>query len=141
MCPRWRSAQPCAPSTSSAMDRRWSASRTPTGSTRCVPSAPQPCAMAATSVPAAAALRTRDAETARALADKAIATDRFDEPAYRLLMMACQQAGEPAAALAAYDRLRRALADELGVDPAPQTQVVHHAVLRQTPPPPAPEPR
>ena len=39
-------------------------------------------------------------------------------------------AGEPAAALTAYEQLRTTLADELGTDPAPETQSLHLAILR-----------
>ena len=48
-------------------------------------------------------------------------------------------AGEPAAALTAYEQLRTTLADELGTDPAPETQSLHLAILRGDPA--APDPR
>lgn len=57
--------------------------------------------------------------------------DPLDEAACRILMRARQRAGEPSAALAAYERLRTLLADELGVDPAPETRGVHVAILRE----------
>ncbi|MGP4098133.1 ATP-binding protein [Nonomuraea sp. KM90] len=47
--------------------------------------------------------------------------DPYDEEAHRLLMSALARAGNRAAALACYDELRRRLADELGVSPAPET--------------------
>jgi len=54
-------------------------------------------------------------------------------------MTAQVAAGAPAAALAAYEQLRQTLADELGTDPAPETQALYLAVLRGTPAPPAPD--
>jgi hypothetical protein len=45
-------------------------------------------------------------------------------------MLAHTAAGEPAAALAAYEHLRQTLADELGTDPAPDTQSLHLTILR-----------
>jgi DNA-binding SARP family transcriptional activator len=46
-------------------------------------------------------------------------------------MSASAAAGEPARALVAYEALRERLAEELGADPAPQTQEFHLAILRQ----------
>ena len=48
-------------------------------------------------------------------------------------MLAHTAAGEPAAALAAYEHLRQTLAAELGTDPAPETQALHLMVLRGAP--------
>jgi hypothetical protein len=45
-------------------------------------------------------------------------------------MRAYHRLGEPGEALAAYERLRALLAEELGADPAPETERVHLAVLR-----------
>ena len=47
------------------------------------------------------------------------------------LVMALYAAGRQADALTAYERCRRALADQLGVDPAPPLRRVHAAVLAQ----------
>ena len=79
---------------------------------------------------AAAALRTGEFEYARAMAGAAVDLDPFDEIAHRLLMSAHQAAGEPAKAVEAFHRLRAMLADELAVEPAPQTADVYLAVLR-----------
>ena len=85
---------------------------------------------------AAAALRIGEAEAARKMATAAVEEDHFDETAHRLLMSAHQAAGEPSKAVAAYQRLRAELADELGVEPARETCEVYLAVLRGERPPP-----
>ena len=79
---------------------------------------------------AAAALRIGDPAAARDAAVAAAEADPFDEDACRALMRAYDELGEPARALAAFDRLRAALADELGLDPAAATQGLHVAILR-----------
>src|SRR5512132_385825 len=50
------------------------------------------------------------------------------------LMLALAAAGRPADALAAYERLRAWLADELGIDPTPALQAIHVQVLRNATP-------
>jgi DNA-binding SARP family transcriptional activator len=80
-----------------------------------------------------AGLRTGEVRQAWAAAEAAVAADPFDETACRLLMQAQVAAGEPAQALAVYERLRATLAEELGVDPAPATQDLHVAILRDGP--------
>lgn len=83
---------------------------------------------------AAAALLVADPATAVRVASDAVAADRLDEAAQRLLMTAHRAVGEPSKALAAYEQLRATLDAELGVDPAPQTRELHLAVLREQPP-------
>src|SRR5207249_3849143 len=63
-------------------------------------------------------------------AEASIEVDPLDEEAHRALMEALRRGGRPAAALAAYERLRAALAEELGVDPAPETRDLHVSILR-----------
>ena len=75
---------------------------------------------------------SRHAATA---AQEAIALDGFRESAHRLLIRAHVQAGEVAEALLAYERCRQLLATELGASPAPETQALHTAVLRDGAPP------
>jgi DNA-binding SARP family transcriptional activator len=75
-------------------------------------------------------LRTGDPGRAQVLAETAIAADPLDEAAYRAFMRACAEAGEPARAILAYQRLRRVLATELGIDPAGTTRDLHVSILR-----------
>src|SRR5262245_37818400 len=77
-------------------------------------------------------LDTGDADAAAGLADAAIGADPADELAHRLLMRAHVQRGEPARALSVYERLRAYLAEDLGVDPGPQTRELHTAILRES---------
>jgi DNA-binding SARP family transcriptional activator len=75
-------------------------------------------------------LRTGDPGRAQVLAETAMAADPLDEAAYRAFMRACAEAGEPARAILAYQRLRRVLATELGIDPAVTTRDLHVSILR-----------
>jgi DNA-binding SARP family transcriptional activator len=77
-----------------------------------------------------AALAAGDPDAAARHAKAATADDPFDEAACRWYMSAAAQAGEPARALLAYAALRDRLSEELGADPAPQTQELHLAILR-----------
>lgn len=80
---------------------------------------------------AEAALCVGDAATARVAADAAVGADPLDERACRALMRAFYLTGEPGRALAAYERLRTVLADELGVAPSEATRDLHTAVLQE----------
>lgn len=79
---------------------------------------------------ATAALRVGKHVRARELAEDAVAAASLREPAYLLLIKALALNGDQAAALAAYRRLRRQLADELGIDPSVETEQLHGRVLR-----------
>ena len=82
---------------------------------------------------AQAALAVGDPDLAARHAQAAMTADALDEAAHRWYMSAAAAAGEPARALAAYAVLRAHLAEELGADPAPQTQQLHLAILRDRP--------
>ncbi|HEY7282415.1 MAG TPA: AAA family ATPase, partial [Actinomycetota bacterium] len=80
-----------------------------------------------------AALVVGDVDAARAAAEEALGADALDEEAVRALMTAHHVAGNDAAALAAFDRLRETLAEELGADPSTGTRELHLAILRGDP--------
>lgn len=90
------------------------------------------------------ALADGDGEIAEDTARRAVNEDPLDEEAVRLLMRALLAQGLPADALRSYDGLRRALAEELGTDPAPATQRLYEAALQGSgdadPAAPAPPP-
>lgn len=78
---------------------------------------------------------TRELDAGRAAAHIAdlgslAAEHPLNEAVTALLMRALAATGQQAKALAAYERLRARLADELGIDPGPATQAVHLEVLR-----------
>jgi DNA-binding SARP family transcriptional activator len=87
---------------------------------------------------ARAALDSGDAVVAADAARRALDTDPLDERAVRLLMRALLAQHLPADALRVYERLRRALADELGTDAAPETQELYATALRGGQPVPGP---
>ncbi|MGH9185041.1 MAG: AAA family ATPase, partial [Acidimicrobiales bacterium] len=70
---------------------------------------------------------------ALALAEQAVDADPLDEEAHRAVIVAYHRLGEPGEALAAYERVRTMLVEELGADPGPETQALHLAVLRGEP--------
>lgn len=70
-----------------------------------------------------------DATGALAAANEAVARAPVRESSHRCLMAAHVAAGNRGEALRAYERLRRLLADELGVDPAPQTEAAYRQLL------------
>jgi DNA-binding SARP family transcriptional activator/tetratricopeptide (TPR) repeat protein len=78
---------------------------------------------------ASAALRGGDFIAAELAAESALAHDPYDEVALRTLMQAQAASGRPASALASYARLRKRLAEDLGVSPDVETEAVQRAVL------------
>jgi DNA-binding SARP family transcriptional activator/tetratricopeptide (TPR) repeat protein len=70
-------------------------------------------------------------------AREALALDDLREDNYRLLMQALAAAGERGEALRVWERCRVMLGEELGVDPAPETEAVYLSVLGETPMAPA----
>jgi DNA-binding SARP family transcriptional activator/tetratricopeptide (TPR) repeat protein len=63
-------------------------------------------------------------------AASAVAQDPLREHANVLLIRAFIAGADPAGALAHYERFRRILADELGVDPSAEAQALHTALVR-----------
>jgi DNA-binding SARP family transcriptional activator len=82
-----------------------------------------------------AAAASGDAATALALADDAVERAPLRESAHRARMRAHAAAGNRGEALLAYQRLRRVLADTLGVDPDIDTEAAYLELLGPTPPP------
>jgi DNA-binding SARP family transcriptional activator len=100
---------------------------------------------------AEAAIRRGDGRRAVGSAEAAVALEPLREAGYALLMRAHAGMGNRGEALRVYERLRRLLADELGVDPSPELRAVHLEVLRAgreqprrphpgVPPSPGPDP-
>ena len=65
--------------------------------------------------------------------EAAVATYPYQEGLWELLIAALYRAGRQADALAAYQRVRARLADELGLDPGPRLQQLEQQVLNQDP--------
>ena len=70
-----------------------------------------------------------DAALAVAAATEALALQPFRETAHLRLMQAHAAAGNRAEALRAYERCRRMLAEEMGVDPSPATEATYQALV------------
>ena len=81
-----------------------------------------------------AALADDDDLAGLAHAQAAISKDRFNERAHRTAMVAYYALGRQHEALATFDRCRSMLADELEVEPMPETQALHAAIRRQVDP-------
>ena len=65
--------------------------------------------------------------------EAAVSAYPFQEGLWALLITALYRAGRQADALAAYQRVRALLADELGLDPGPRLQQLERQILRQDP--------
>ncbi|WP_238422039.1 BTAD domain-containing putative transcriptional regulator [Gordonia sp. 'Campus'] len=76
-----------------------------------------------------AALARGDHQTARRVAERRCARDPLDESAHAGLMRALAGDGRTAGALAVFDRLRRRLSSELGVDPGAEVRLVYAELL------------
>lgn len=80
----------------------------------------------------AAAVPAGDHVLALEAATEAVELEPLSEPAHRALARAHAAAGDRPAALAAYERCRRLLADELGVAPSPETESLYLELLGGT---------
>ncbi len=69
-------------------------------------------------------------EEAATLAEQLVADDPLRERGHELAILATARTGRRADSLAAYDRLRTTLREELGIDPGPEAQELHLRVLR-----------
>jgi len=67
------------------------------------------------------------------LAEEAAAAEPLRERRWASLMLALYRAGRQADALAAYQRLRNTLAEQLGLDPSPRLSRLEHDILAQSP--------
>jgi YVTN family beta-propeller protein len=65
--------------------------------------------------------------------DEMVARFPLNEQLQRLRMVSLYRCGRPSDALAAYDRLRRQLADDVGADPSPPLQQLHQQLLTHDP--------
>ncbi|MET9199425.1 BTAD domain-containing putative transcriptional regulator [Gordonia sp. NPDC003585] len=84
------------------------------------------------------ALADGDYALARELADKRCAADSLDEPAHVDLMRALAGEGRVPEALAVFARLRRALSEQLGVDPGPEIATLNAELVAAETPAPKP---
>ena len=82
-----------------------------------------------------AAVALGDGGRAVAAAEDATRRAPLRESAHRALMVALDAAGNRAEALRAYQRLRRSLVDELGIDPSAETDAAYLELLGPTPSP------
>jgi DNA-binding SARP family transcriptional activator len=78
---------------------------------------------------AAASLTAGDWSDVISVSRSLLESDPYDETALRYLMEALSRAGRSASGLAAYAETRRRLAEDLGVDPSPETEALHTSIL------------
>jgi DNA-binding SARP family transcriptional activator len=84
---------------------------------------------------ARAALAAGDLATGVEAAEQALDEDAYDEESLRLLMAALAAQGMSSSALAAYERLRSRLDDDLGTSPSAPTEAAQVALLKGLPVP------
>lgn len=87
--------------------------------------------VAAVCAAAAVALRRDRATTVLPFLRQAADRHQLDESLHAYLLLALAATGRQAEALALYQKLRRRLAEELGVDPGPELRAAHGSVLHQ----------
>ena len=80
-----------------------------------------------------ARMRLGDAGDVIGELEAAVATNAYREGLWELLITALYRAGRQADALAAYQRVRIRLADELGLEPGPRLQQLEHQILVHDP--------
>ncbi|MGI5352077.1 AfsR/SARP family transcriptional regulator [Streptomyces sp. CA-250714] len=90
-------------------------------------------ALAARRHRAEAALALGQAETVLPTVRQLAAENPLHEPLQALLLRALRDAGRTAEALAAYERVRTRLADQLGTDPGPELRALHAELLADDP--------
>ena len=78
-------------------------------------------------------LEQGEVEEAIALAERVLKRERAAEMAYQLLLRAYGQLGDRGAALRTYRRCQRALREELGAEPLPQTTALFERIRRGLP--------
>ena len=88
-----------------------------------------------------AAAAARDWPSALRAAEDAVSAEPFRESAHLRLMHAHAGAGNRGEALRAYERCRRVLAEQLGVNPSPATEAAYVALLGVEPEPSPAAPR
>ncbi|WP_147312420.1 AAA family ATPase [Thermomonospora umbrina] len=87
------------------------------------------CLITALEIGSRAAMGSGDHGRAALLAEEATARAPERESAHRCLMAVREAMGNRGEALRAYQRLRRYLAEELGVDPSPETEAAYLTLL------------
>jgi DNA-binding SARP family transcriptional activator len=86
-------------------------------------------AMLASRLELAESALAEDPGRALRLADDAVQLDSYVERPYQIAMRASVALGRPEEALRWYERCRRLLGDELGLDPSPQTSQLQRDIL------------
>src|SRR4051812_11572793 len=77
------------------------------------------------------ALEQQDAKSALDHAEAALVDDRFSEPAYTTGMLALYALGRQKDALDLFQRCRKLLDGELGIEPMAETKALYTSILRQ----------